>query len=156
MFPWFAVIVQSDINEDQWSYYRMAKFKCADSPQCNTSATSKASRGQWWKFELLAELLVWHPKVRSLYLILLETGTATADFDLIQLINTGTNQWWWCSERWILSASRDLRHWSRHCSGRQLVWERWVVSSRVWAAGQLSSDICHTLTTSCNLQSNIW
>ena len=53
--------------------YRMAKF-----PKCNTSATSKASKGQWWKFELrktsttskakwwnfelLADPLFWHPK----------------------------------------------------------------------------------------------
>ena len=28
-----------------------------------TSATSKA---KWWNFELLAELLVWYPKLRSL------------------------------------------------------------------------------------------
>ena len=30
----------------------MAKFKSAESPWCNTSTTSKASKGQWWKFEL--------------------------------------------------------------------------------------------------------
>ena len=36
----------------QWSYYRMAKFKSAESPWCNTSTTSKTSKGQWWKFEL--------------------------------------------------------------------------------------------------------
>ena len=47
----------------QWSYYRMRKLK---SPECNTSATSMASKGQWWKFELLAESLVWYPKLRSL------------------------------------------------------------------------------------------
>ena len=35
----------------QWSYYRIAKFKSAESPLCNTSATSKASKGRWWKFE---------------------------------------------------------------------------------------------------------
>ena len=55
------------------------------SQHSNASATSKASKGQWWKFELhdtsstskaskdkcwnfelLAESLVWYPKVRSL------------------------------------------------------------------------------------------
>ena len=46
--------------------YRMAKLKSAESPKCNTSATSKASKAKWWNFELLAELLVWYPKVRSL------------------------------------------------------------------------------------------
>ena len=61
----------------QWSYYRMAKLKYAESPKCNTRTTSKASKVQWWKFELLdtsatskatwwnfallAESLVWHP-----------------------------------------------------------------------------------------------
>ena len=39
----------------------MAKFISAESPKCNTSTTSKASKGQWWEFELLAESLVWHP-----------------------------------------------------------------------------------------------
>jgi len=64
-------------GQTQWSYYRMAKFKSAESLYCNTSATSKASKGQWWKFELhntsatskakwwhfelLAESLVWYP-----------------------------------------------------------------------------------------------
>ena len=40
------------LTTSQWFYYRMAKFKSAESPWCNTSATSKASKGQWWKFEL--------------------------------------------------------------------------------------------------------
>ena len=67
-------------HQTQWSYYRMAKFKSAESFWCNTSTTSKASKGQWWKFELcdtsttnkaskakwwnfelLAESLFWHP-----------------------------------------------------------------------------------------------
>ena len=34
---------------------------------CDTSTTSKASKAKWY-FELLAESLVWHPKVRSLTL----------------------------------------------------------------------------------------
>ena len=42
----------SHLTPRQWSYYRMATFKSAKSPWCNTSATSKASKGQWWKFEL--------------------------------------------------------------------------------------------------------
>ena len=65
--------------------YRMAKFKSAESPQWNSSATNKASNGQWWNFELCdtsatskvskakwlnfellavswVELLFWHPK----------------------------------------------------------------------------------------------
>ena len=29
---------------------------------CDTSATSKASKAKWWNFELLAESLVWHPE----------------------------------------------------------------------------------------------
>ena len=33
---------------------------------CDNSATSKASKNMWWNFELLAESLVWYPKVRSL------------------------------------------------------------------------------------------
>ena len=37
------------VRQTQWSYYRIAKWKSAESPKCNTSATSK---GQWWKFEL--------------------------------------------------------------------------------------------------------
>ena len=41
--------------------YRMAKSKSVESPYCSTSATSKASWGQWWKFELLTESLVWYP-----------------------------------------------------------------------------------------------
>ena len=61
----------------QWSYYRMAKFKSAKLPECNTnatnkgqwwkfelcdtSATSKESKAKWWNFEPLAELLVWYP-----------------------------------------------------------------------------------------------
>ena len=40
-------------TNDLTSYYRMAKFK--------SPATSKASKGQWWKFELLTESLVWFP-----------------------------------------------------------------------------------------------
>ena len=45
----------------QWSYYSMTKFKSAESPQCNTRTTSKASKGKWWNCELLAELLVCYP-----------------------------------------------------------------------------------------------
>ena len=41
--------------------YRMAKSKSVESPYCSISATSKASWGQWWKFELLTESLVWYP-----------------------------------------------------------------------------------------------
>ena len=60
----------------------MLKSKSTDPPQCNTSATStdqwwkfelhdtsatsKAIKTKWCNFELLAESLVWHPKVRSL------------------------------------------------------------------------------------------
>ena len=66
---WYSMII-----------YRMEKFKSAESLWSNTSATSKASKGQlwkfelcdtsatskasmakWWNFELLAESLVWHP-----------------------------------------------------------------------------------------------
>ena len=47
------------LSVTRWSCYRMAKIKSAESPKCNSSATSKA---KWWNFELLAELLVWYPK----------------------------------------------------------------------------------------------
>ena len=63
-----SAVSQTHIPIDQWScghlssyqyywlwaiiIYRMAKFKSAESPYCNTSATSKASKGHWWKFEL--------------------------------------------------------------------------------------------------------
>ena len=73
----FDLIKDTLIQLDQWSYYRIAKFKSAETSYCNTSTTSKASKGQWWKFELhdtsatskgkwwnielLAELLVWYP-----------------------------------------------------------------------------------------------
>ena len=45
-------ISHSFLWSNQWSYYRMAKIKTVESPKCNTSATSKASNGQWWKFDL--------------------------------------------------------------------------------------------------------
>ena len=41
-----------------WSYYRMAKFKSAESTLCNSSSTSMS---KWWNFELQTESLVWHP-----------------------------------------------------------------------------------------------
>ena len=68
------------IWQDHWSYYRMAKLISAESSKCNTSTTNKASKGQWWNFELcdtsatskaskakwwnfelLTESLVWYP-----------------------------------------------------------------------------------------------
>ena len=52
---------QCQRRSEQWSYYRMAKIKSAESPKSNTSDTSKASKVMWWNFELLAESLVWHP-----------------------------------------------------------------------------------------------
>ena len=39
-----TIILQTIVN-NQWSYYRMAKINSAELPQCNTSATSKASKG---------------------------------------------------------------------------------------------------------------
>ena len=61
-------------HQTQWSYYRMAKFKSAESFWCNTSTTSKASKGQWWKWwKPLAESQVWYPKVRSLSSVWLES-----------------------------------------------------------------------------------
>ena len=59
----------------QWSSYRMAKPKSAESPyNGNTSVTSKGqwwklelcdtsakSKAKWWNFELLTESLVWYP-----------------------------------------------------------------------------------------------
>ena len=65
---------------NQWSYIGWQNLNLLSQPNGNTSATSKASNGQWWKFELcdtsatskaskakwwnfklLAESLVWHP-----------------------------------------------------------------------------------------------
>ena len=68
--------------------YGKTKFKSAESPLCNTSKASKASKGQWWKFELCdTEVLFWHSMydhcsestIRSKCHLLLSSLSASAD-----------------------------------------------------------------------------
>ena len=53
-------------SSDQWSYIGWQNLNLLSHPKYNTSASRMASNAKWWNFELLAELLVWYPKVRSL------------------------------------------------------------------------------------------
>ena len=44
-----------EVKDDVWTalvndHTRIAKFKSTESPQCNTSATSKPSKAKWWNF----------------------------------------------------------------------------------------------------------
>ena len=57
----------------QWSYFTgYSNQKLLSQPNGTTSATSKANKGQWWKFELLAESLLLYSLVWSMDFLLLE------------------------------------------------------------------------------------
>ena len=82
----------------QWSYYRMLKFKSAESPQCNTSTTSKASKGQWWKFELCDTSYSLMQRYHVERLIGEESSLSKSSCDLADLIKREFKNKLWTKE----------------------------------------------------------
>ena len=78
---------------NQWSYYRVAKFK--------PTATCKT---KWWNFELLAESLDWYPGK----IIAVNTGHWPDQQDMLRILHSDT--WYIVSHHWWPGDPGDTDH----------------------------------------------
>ena len=124
--------------------YRMEKIKSAESPYCNTSATSKACKDQWWKFELCntstmskASRAKWwnfEPLTESLSLVwypgkIIGTRTSSAWQCLTGTTSVLMSSWAGLRSGWVMCSGTMMRGgdlWPGHssCWRRSLGWSR--------------------------------